>query len=103
MHIGRPDLDRMFGALADHTRRDIVRRAIEGEEGVAELASVGPPAPGADRLTARKGTDLNDLRVRISVRQPIMNAPHGAVQLIIVAASPRSAPSSRALPNPLRG
>jgi hypothetical protein len=77
MHIAPPDFDRMFGALADHTRRDIVRPAIEGEEGVAELASVGPPAPGADRLTARKGTDLNDLRVRISVRQPIMNAPHG--------------------------
>ena len=29
----------MFGALADRTRRDIVRRAIDGEEGVAELAS----------------------------------------------------------------
>ena len=28
----------MFGALADHTRRDIVRRAIDGEEGIAELA-----------------------------------------------------------------
>jgi DNA-binding transcriptional ArsR family regulator len=32
----------MFGALADHTRRDIVRRAIGGEEGVAELASHYP-------------------------------------------------------------
>ena len=32
----------MFGALADHTRRDIVRRAINGEEGVAELASYYP-------------------------------------------------------------
>lgn len=32
----------MFGALADHTRRDIVRRAIQGEEGVAELASHYP-------------------------------------------------------------
>jgi DNA-binding transcriptional ArsR family regulator len=29
----------MFGALADATRRDIVRRAIDSEEGVAELAS----------------------------------------------------------------
>jgi DNA-binding transcriptional ArsR family regulator len=37
-----PDFDRMFGALADHTRRDIVRRAINGEEGVAELASHYP-------------------------------------------------------------
>jgi DNA-binding transcriptional ArsR family regulator len=32
----------MFGALADHTRRDIVRRAIDGEEGVAELAGHYP-------------------------------------------------------------
>jgi DNA-binding transcriptional ArsR family regulator len=32
----------MFGALADHTRRDIVRRAMGGEEGVAELASHYP-------------------------------------------------------------
>lgn len=32
------ELDRVFGALADVTRRDIVRRAIDGEEGVAELA-----------------------------------------------------------------
>src|SRR5438552_8727524 len=30
--------DRIFGALSDATRRDIVRRAIEGEESVAELA-----------------------------------------------------------------
>jgi DNA-binding transcriptional ArsR family regulator len=32
------DHDRTFGALSDATRRDIVSRAIEGEEGVAELA-----------------------------------------------------------------
>jgi len=38
MQISPPDFDRMFGALADRTRRDIVRRAIDGEEGVAELA-----------------------------------------------------------------
>lgn len=37
-----PDFDRMFGALADATRRDIVRRAIDSEEGVAELASHYP-------------------------------------------------------------
>ena len=36
------DHDRIFGALADATRRDIVRRAIDGEEGVAELASHYP-------------------------------------------------------------
>jgi DNA-binding transcriptional ArsR family regulator len=36
------DTDRIFSALADTTRRDIVRRAIAGEEGVAELASHYP-------------------------------------------------------------
>jgi DNA-binding transcriptional ArsR family regulator len=36
------DQDRVFGALADATRRDIVRRAIDGEEGVAELAEHYP-------------------------------------------------------------
>src|SRR6188472_2026111 len=42
MQIAPPDFDRLFGALADATRRDIVRRAIDGEEGVAELASHYP-------------------------------------------------------------
>ena len=42
MQIAPPDYDRMFGALADATRRDIVRRAIEGTEGVAELADHYP-------------------------------------------------------------
>ena len=32
------DVDSVFGALADATRRDIVRRAIDGTEGVVELA-----------------------------------------------------------------
>ena len=36
------DFDRVFRALADTTRRDIVRRAIAGEEGVAELAKHYP-------------------------------------------------------------
>ena len=36
------DHDRIFGALGDATRRDIVRRAIDSEEGVAEIASHYP-------------------------------------------------------------
>jgi DNA-binding transcriptional ArsR family regulator len=36
------DIDRVFAALADATRRDIVRRAIAGAEGVAELADHYP-------------------------------------------------------------
>ena len=36
------DHDRIFGALADGTRRDIVRRAMAGQEGVAELADHYP-------------------------------------------------------------
>ena len=37
-----PNYDAMFGALADATRRDIVRRAIAAQEGVAEIASHYP-------------------------------------------------------------
>src|SRR6266699_495759 len=40
--IAPPDFDRVFAALADHTRRDIVRRALSAEEGVLELASHYP-------------------------------------------------------------
>jgi DNA-binding transcriptional ArsR family regulator len=36
------DFDRIFSALADATRRDIVRRAIAGEEGIAEIATHYP-------------------------------------------------------------
>jgi DNA-binding transcriptional ArsR family regulator len=32
------DPDRIFSALGDPTRRDILRRGIEGREGVAQLA-----------------------------------------------------------------
>ena len=42
MQIVPANFDRMFGALADATRRDIVRRAIDGDEGVAELAEHYP-------------------------------------------------------------
>jgi DNA-binding transcriptional ArsR family regulator len=42
MEIAQPDFDRLFAALADHTRRDIVRRAISAEEGVLELAGHYP-------------------------------------------------------------
>lgn len=33
------DFDQVFGALADATRRDIVRRALAGDEGVSEIAN----------------------------------------------------------------
>jgi len=75
------DFDRMFGALADHTRRDIVRRAITAEEGIVELASHYSMSFAAvqkhiaileraglvtkERVGRRKvvGTDLERLRV----------------------------------------
>ena len=41
MHATK-DLDLLFHALADATRRDIVRRAMAGAEGVAELADHYP-------------------------------------------------------------
>jgi DNA-binding transcriptional ArsR family regulator len=44
MHSGSSavEFDRVFGALADATRRDIVRRAIHGDEGIVELAAHYP-------------------------------------------------------------
>ena len=42
VQVAPPDFDRLFGALADHTRRDIVRRAIDADEGIVELASHYP-------------------------------------------------------------
>ena len=36
------DVDHVFAALADATRRDIVLRALNGREGVAELAGHYP-------------------------------------------------------------
>ena len=36
------DIDRVFGALADATRRDIVRRAIHGGEGIVQIAEHYP-------------------------------------------------------------
>jgi DNA-binding transcriptional ArsR family regulator len=41
MEVGL-DIDLVFGALADATRRDIVRRAMDGAEGVAEMAGHYP-------------------------------------------------------------
>src|SRR3989454_11443030 len=42
VQIAPPNFDRVFAALADHTRRDIVRRALSVEEGVLELANHYP-------------------------------------------------------------
>lgn len=42
MQIAPPDYDLLFSALGDATRRDIVRRAIAGSEGISELASHYP-------------------------------------------------------------
>jgi hypothetical protein len=53
VQIAPPDFDRLFGALADHTRRDIVRRAISAEEGMVELASHYPMSFAADALAHR--------------------------------------------------
>src|SRR2546430_9838173 len=76
-----PAYDAMFGALADATRRDIVRRAIGGDEGVAELAGHYPMSfaavqkhiavleraglVGKERIGRRKvvRTNLDGLRV----------------------------------------
>lgn len=42
MQIVPADFDRMFGALADATRRDIVRRAIGEDLGIVEMSGYYP-------------------------------------------------------------
>ena len=42
VQIAPTNFDRVFAALADRTRRDIVRRALSAEEGILELASHYP-------------------------------------------------------------
>src|SRR5713226_3708114 len=42
VQIALPDFDPVFAALADHTRRDIVRRAITAEQGFLEPAIHDP-------------------------------------------------------------
>ncbi len=37
--LTEPQVDRIFHALADSTRRDIIRRTLEGEASVSELAA----------------------------------------------------------------
>ncbi len=92
MQLIPPDFDRMFGALADVTRRDIVRRAIDGEEGVAELAGHYPMSFAAvqkhvaileraglvtkERIGRRKvvRTNLTGLRRGTSPARPVRGA-----------------------------
>ncbi len=65
------DVDRVFSALADVTRRDIVRRAIEGGEGVAELAEHYPMSFAAVQkhiaILERAGLVIKDRRGRRKV------------------------------------
>ena len=45
MVVGEPtdeEVDRLFHALADATRRDILRRCVDGEPSVSRLADVYP-------------------------------------------------------------
>ena len=42
MVVGDEEVDRLFHALADGTRRDILRRCIAGEPSVSRLADVYP-------------------------------------------------------------
>lgn len=42
LDLSDEDVDRLFHALADATRRDIVRRTVEGELSVSRLAELYP-------------------------------------------------------------
>jgi len=72
------DFDRVFSALADVTRRDIVRRAIAGEEGVVELAQHYPMSFAAVQkhvaVLERAGLVSKQ---RIGRRKVVMTNPYG--------------------------
>jgi DNA-binding transcriptional ArsR family regulator len=78
MQIAPPDFDRMFGALADATRRDIVRRAVDSEEGVAELASHYPMSFAAvqKHIAILEGAGLVT-KARIGRRKIVRTNPEG--------------------------
>src|SRR4030095_13509989 len=72
------DFDRVFRALADGTRRDIVRRAIAGEEGVVELAEHYPMSFAAVQkhvaVLARAGLVCKQ---RVGRRKVVRTDPYG--------------------------
>ena len=78
MQIAPLDFDRIFGALGDATRRDIVRRAVDAEEGVAELASHYPMSFAAVQkhvaILERAGLVTNE---RIGRRKIVRTNPEG--------------------------
>jgi len=86
MQVVPPDFDRMFGALADATRRDIVRRAIDANEGVAELAAHYPMSFAAVQkhvaILERAGLVAKDRRGRRKVVRANLEAVQVARRLL---------------------
>jgi len=76
----------MFGALADATRRDIVRRAIDANEGVAELAAHYPMSFAAVQkhvaILERAGLVAKDRRGRRKVVRANLEAVQVARRLL---------------------
>jgi DNA-binding transcriptional ArsR family regulator len=86
MQVAPPDFDRTFGALADRTRRDIVRRAVNGEEGVVELASHYPMSFAAVQkhvaILERAGLVTKERIGRRKVVRTSLNGIHVARRLL---------------------
>ena len=84
--MATPDFDRVFGALADQTRRDIVRRAIDGQEGVAELAGHYPMSFAAVQkhvaILERAGLVTKQRIGRRKVVRTILPGLHAARRLL---------------------
>jgi DNA-binding transcriptional ArsR family regulator len=80
------DPDRVFAALADATRRDIVLRALAGREGVAELAEHYPMSFAAVQkhvaVLERAGLVTKQRSGRRKVVRPRVEALRGARSLL---------------------
>ncbi|MCV2395287.1 metalloregulator ArsR/SmtB family transcription factor [Actinotalea sp. M2MS4P-6] len=113
------EVDRIFRALADATRRDIVRRTLLGEASVSELATayamsfaavqkhvavlegaglVTKQARGRERIVTADPDRIAQARQLLTALEELWRARFG--QLDAVLADPPTAPRSPAGPGP---
>jgi DNA-binding transcriptional ArsR family regulator len=84
MVVGSPEeIDRIFHALADSTRRDILARVLKGEESVSALAREYPMSFAA---VQKHVAVLEQAALVVKVRRGREQLVHGSVSAVNAAA-----------------
>lgn len=78
--VARDQTDRIFHALADATRRDIVRRAMQGEYSVSGLARVYPMSFAAVQKHVAVLEEAGLVTKRRSGREQLVSGNVGTVR-----------------------